>query len=550
MRNHTEWFPRVAEAGVRTVRLFPEWRTIEPRPDEWNWAPTDALLKAAGESKLEINAVLMGSHPTNKNKIHAFPMEHLPEWSKFVGQAVKRYEGQINYWEVWNEGNGGFNDEKHTNADYARLAAATYKAAKAANPKAQIGLTVASYDAAYLRQTIIAQNEQGTPNHFDFLAIHPYELADRLAEADGEISFLWMTRLLRDALKAHAPERANAEIWMTEISRRLSSTPGHEVTAEQAAGDLVKIYTMALAQGIARTQWFEAQDPVGEDQGFGLIDRAGKQRAAYDALKTLSSLLGPRPEYLGWVALGEKGQGYGFVFRHAAEPEKQVLVAWTSPGHADKASAVPLEVALAQSLWDRSTIEFKPGEKFLLSSKPVVVTLTSRELRLQARKNATQPFPWGGNHAQAKTVSIVLGENRDSQGILPVGQRNVPTIRFPDGTTGVLLRGDQGANFSVHPSFGNLQTREYYVRVTMRRIASGNVGFNINYAAADSQGRTPYKNRGIWFSAKPDMGWQTQTWHLTDACFSKMWGYDFSFRPEQSVPFVIGKVEVSTEPFR
>jgi hypothetical protein len=29
-----------------------------------------------------------------------------------------------------------------------------------------------------------------------------------------------------------------------------------------------------------------------------------------------------------------------------------------------------------------------------------------------------------------------------------------------------------------------------------------------------------------------------------------MRGYDFSFRPEQSVPFVIGKVEVSTAPFK
>ena len=29
-----------------------------------------------------------------------------------------------------------------------------------------------------------------------------------------------------------------------------------------------------------------------------------------------------------------------------------------------------------------------------------------------------------------------------------------------------------------------------------------------------------------------------------------MWGNDITLRPEQSVPFVIGKVEVSTEPFK
>jgi hypothetical protein len=46
------------------------------------------------------------------------------------------------------------------------------------------------------------------------------------------------------------------------------------------------------------------------------------------------------------------------------------------------------------------------------------------------------------------------------------------------------------------------------------------------------------------------MGWQTYTWTIKDASFSKMWGHDLVIRPEQSVPFVLGKVEVSTEPFK
>jgi hypothetical protein len=45
-------------------------------------------------------------------------------------------------------------------------------------------------------------------------------------------------------------------------------------------------------------------------------------------------------------------------------------------------------------------------------------------------------------------------------------------------------------------------------------------------------------------------GWRTETWHVTNACFAKMWGYDISFRPEKSAPFVIGKVEVSLEAFK
>ena len=26
-RNHEEWFPKMAEAGVSTIRMFPEWRS-------------------------------------------------------------------------------------------------------------------------------------------------------------------------------------------------------------------------------------------------------------------------------------------------------------------------------------------------------------------------------------------------------------------------------------------------------------------------------------------------------------------------------------------
>ena len=74
---------------------------------------------------------------------------------------------------------------------------------------------------------------------------------------------------------------------------------------------------------------------------------------------------------------------------------------------------------------------------------------------------------------------------------------------------------------------------------------------NFGYEVADTKGQNgPMRHSGGWFSLPADAGWQTHTWHVTDACFAKMWGYDIAFRPEKSVPFVIGKVEVSTEAFK
>jgi hypothetical protein len=95
-----------------------------------------------------------------------------------------------------------------------------------------------------------------------------------------------------------------------------------------------------------------------------------------------------------------------------------------------------------------------------------------------------------------------LGTTVGSNGVFQVGCKSPPHCTFPDGSSGLLLRGDKAASFWIHPSFASFQTSEYYIRVTVRRIAPGNVGMNLNYEVADSQGRTPYKNRGEWFGIK------------------------------------------------
>jgi hypothetical protein len=537
----------MSAAGVTTVRLFPEWRDFEPARGTWKWERADALIEAAAKNNIEISAILMGSSPEDK-RVHAFPMSDLDGWSSFVSAVVGRYKKRIHNWEVWNEGNGGFNDGKHTTADYARLALATYAAAKKADPQAQVGLTVASFDAPYLHQAILAMAKAGKPNCFDYLCIHPYEIADHVNEADGEIPFLWMTRLLRDMLKASAPERAGADIWITEVGRRIDSRKGHVVTEQDAARAFVKIYTMASAQGIARTQWFEAQDPVGEEQGFGLLARNGTPRASYAALKNLTTRLGPAPRYLGWLALGRDGKGFGFVFQGKIAA---VLVAWMPAGQSNN-TVVFKSDALVIDAVSGGVQKPGPGRAFTLTDTPVLVTGLSREILEDAQANAGKSFPWGGDYSKAGAVSCEPGSPDGHRGVFQIARAANPTVKFADGSTGILARGDigQAVSFHVHPSFAGFHTREYFIRVRVRRVAPGNVGMNLQYQAADSQGRTPYKNRGQWFGLSADTDWQSYTWHVTDACFSRMWGYDFSLRPELSVPFVIGKVEVSTAPFK
>ena len=466
---------------------------------------------------------------------------------------MARYKDHIHRWEVWNEGNGGFNDGRHTTADYARLAAATYTAAKQADPTAQVALSTASFDPAYLQQALLAQKAAGTPAQFDFLSIHPYELADGLSSPNGEIPYLWMTRLLRDLLKKSVPTKADVDIWITEIGRNIAHRKDQPVAEREAAAALVTLYVMALAQGIRGVQWFEGQDPAGEEPGFGLLKRDGTPRASYHAFKTMTATLGAAPNYLGWLALGEGGRAFGFAFQNQENP---VLVAWKAAGDADQQLTFTADVQVI-SITDAAQKTLAAGRPLGLGDEPVFISGLPRAPVAEAVANRDRNFPWGGDFSRAKTVSTQLGAitpiaapgTPTTGGVFQAGRPSAPKVTFPDGSSGILMSANQSAQFHVHPSFASIHTREYFIRITVRRVTPGNVGMNLVYEIADSQGRSPYKNVGTWFSLAKDDGWQTHTWSVKDACFAKMWGYDLSFAPEQSLPFVIGKVAVSTEKF-
>jgi hypothetical protein len=542
-RDHAEWFPKMSELGIRSVRIFPEWRGLESADGKWNWQRPDALVKSAGKNKLEITGLLFGAAPGTKDRGHAFPIKHLDAWSAYTAKVVELYKDQIHHWEVWNEGNAGFNDAHNTTQEYAALVSAAYDTAKKVDPRARIGMSVASFDAPYLDQAILAQAKAGKANHFDYLCIHPYETLEGLKDVDGEIKYLWMSKMLREALKADAPEKADAEIWITEVGMPVEK----KVTEADSAKAVVKAYVMAIAQGITKIMWFEGRDPAGEQGGFGLIDRQGKPRASYGSFKTMTAALGESPRFSGWLALGKEGRGYGFVFQGTTSA---VLVAWMPARLSDNSITFAADVQVTDSLTGAGSA-LKAGEALTLTDTPVFISGISADLLAQAKANAGKDFPWGGDYSSVKTVSIELGSKPQSRGIFQLGSIAMPTHQFADGSSGALVQNNQIPPFYLHPSFANIKTCDYYIRLTLRRIGAGNVGMNFAYEIADTKGQNgPMRNSGGWYSAGAEMGWQTKTWHVTDASFAKMWGYDINFKPEKSVPFAISKVEVSTESFR
>ena len=539
-RTAADWFPKVSAAGVRWARLGPEWGGLERQPGQWSFDALDATLKTADQSHIRISGILFGSPRWTNQPSHAFPMQHLDAWSHYAATLAGRYKGRIDRWEVWNEGNAAFNDNHNTTADYASLVSAAYTGVKSANPQAQVGMSVASFDAPYLRQAMIAQAKSGHPDQFDYLCIHPYEVIEGVKDPFGEIPYLWMTRYLRDALQASAPNRRDADIWITEIGAPV----GKLWSADDSAKVAVKAYVMAIAQGIQRTMWFEGQDPVGEQAGFGLLDKSGTPRPALTAFKTMTTCLGPAPKPLGWLALGKDGKGYGFVFDGSTVP---VLAAWMPAGASDTIT-FPGSVQVINALTGAAT-NLKANEALTLTDTPLFILDLPPDLTARARASARKNYPWGGDYSQAQTVSIQFGLTTTESGLFHRAEKSTRPHQFPDGSAGLEITNNRVGSFVVHPSFASFTTTDYYIRLTLRRIAPGNVGMNFAYEVADSQGKSPMHHTPGWYSLPEGLQWQSHTWHVTDACFSKMWGYDFAFLPEKTVPFVIGKVEVSTKPF-
>ena len=216
----------------------------------------------------------------------------------------------------------------------------------------------------------------------------------------------------------------------------------------------------------------------------------------------------------------------------------------------DKTANFPSDVTITNTLNGAAT-KLTAGQSFELTDTPVLIVGLDPTALQAAKANAGKPFPWGGNHSAAKTA-VFDPNSPETSGIQQLRRDHTPAVKFADGSAGILVQGDinHPVSFYVHPSFAKFATKEYYVRVSVRRVSAGNVGMNLLYEVADSQGRSPYANTGKWGGTTKDDGWQTISWHVTDACFSKMWGYDITLRPEQSFPIVIGKNEVRTEPLK
>jgi hypothetical protein len=276
------------ELGIGWVRVDMNWNGIEPAKGQYHWADMDDAIQKLLAAGLTIYATLAYSPGwANGNQPRTAPPLNGADFAAFVTQAVKRYQGKILYWGIWNEPNlpafytGSI-------ADYlAKILAPGADAVHAADSAAKVAGPDLSHsgdvrDATFWYKwmtTILAQHGQ----RLDVITHHIYkepsawELWRRL---DGFVFPYLEGKNLRNTLSACGV--AGKPLWITEIGWK-SNAGG--------AGKQASNYTDFFA-GIASRDWiskvffYELNDVAGFSELWGIVDSNFLKKPAYQVIQS------------------------------------------------------------------------------------------------------------------------------------------------------------------------------------------------------------------------------------------------------------------------
>lgn len=521
-KDHPVWMPQLAEIGVRDLRALTGGWAAQPVAGAWDWTIIDTRLDYLDSIGVTSGIIFNGLAKWNTvDQKGGLPLKSLPEWSAMVGEVVKHTKGRVTHFECWNEPPNGTKNAPAS--DYAKVVVATYDAAKAANPEAQVGMAAKSAHITYLDQAIKA----GAKGHYDYITLHPYEVLGCVVAHPGtEPLFLSIVPTVRKMLKAQDPAKKDVPVILTEVGYDVKhGQPGISGVDLQAHA-VVKVYVMGIAQGMSCIQWFEGMD--GDSGPLGLMDGKGNKRPSFHALANLITQLGRHPTYLGWVMLNDRH--YGFVFQGATGP---VLATWA-------ATAKPDQVDFGQEVQivDPPTGTVTKAAKHQLSVAPILVAGVPDRLVAQAKANLGRAIPWGGDFSAASSVSVSFGETYLEKGLHTMAADSIAADVIAYGGNARAGEMPKGGNvYVVDPNFLSYDTVPIEITAVVKRSA----GKGKPVLALEYESTAGYSKPAAFDIPEDSAQWHTATWKIDDCQFVNTWAFSFRFA---AGPYVLQSVTV------
>ena len=348
----------VREMGFTWVKQRFEWRYIEPHvKGKMEWGEPDRILEAVARAGLKLIA-RVDNQPRWARSDPTWPIDGPPDklsdFGDFLEAMAKRYRGQIQAYQVWNEPNLAreWGNKPPNPKQYADMLKIAYGAIKAADPAALVisgGLSpttasgaIATPDVQFVKELYAA----GGAAYFDLLGVHaagykaPPELSpDEIARdgrynhgegAAGRVYGFRHAEDLRAVMVANgdaAKRVAILEFGWSSDPRPNSPYFWHAVSEEEKGAYLARAFEFARKNWqpwIGPMTVIYVADPVWtkeqEQYYWSITDPDGSPRPAYRALQAMS-------KYAATVPLTIAGQPAAATPTSGAAPTRLVSTA-------------------------------------------------------------------------------------------------------------------------------------------------------------------------------------------------------------------------------
>lgn len=290
---------------VRTMRLFFNWRAIEPQRGVYRWP--DHLVTTLAENGIRPvftvqTAPQWATGATNPGSPPVTP-QALAAWQGFLKSAVGRYgpngsfwqehpglpNEAVTAWQIWNEpnlpksfaqkGTGPPTLVKHAPKVYAKLVAASDRAIGKADPHAKVvlagllGNPNRTTQAKMSPETFLKKflNARKITKHFDAVGLHPY--------APSIKSYAHIVTRIRDVLRKGGAGKK--DLWLDEVGwgsakDRFSLNKGKSGQAKVLRKSFALTLKNRRKWNVDHLYWFDWRDP-GPDHpdGCSFCDSAG-----------------------------------------------------------------------------------------------------------------------------------------------------------------------------------------------------------------------------------------------------------------------------------
>lgn len=305
--------PLYATMGAKFLRDGTDWSVVEQEKGVMKITEhyQSAMDLAAAQHMNVLQMLAFGNkfyYPNSKLPVYQaapYTQEGYDQYTRYCKFMVDHFQPQPEFFEIWNEYNGGFAQGPAAGRPeiYAAMIKTAYPAIKKMNPKAfVVGLSTAGLPMSWIEEAF----KHGALNYMDGVAVHPYGYSS--APESMEPSLIQLRALI--CKYNHGKEKP---IWATEQGwyqiKAGESGNREPITEFVQAEYLVRGWTVMLGQNLQKMCWYVGQNNV-DFPTMGLIASAEDPRGKY----------APKPAYVAYGTLIRELTGFTFSHREKSPP--------------------------------------------------------------------------------------------------------------------------------------------------------------------------------------------------------------------------------------